>query len=134
MGTCPPHGIAKELKMHRLTAALLGALVVAACGGDGSVSNQPNPPPTGTGPAQAGPFPAYIVQNNSNTVSVLNTTTHSVVATLPVGLHPFGVAVHPAGTFVYVTNLSSGTVSVIDTATHSVVATVLVGGPRSVAV
>jgi len=40
---------------------------------------------------------------------------------------PYGMAVHPAGTFVYVANLNSNTVSVIDTATNKVTATVTVG-------
>jgi YVTN family beta-propeller protein len=67
----------------------------------------------GTGPTQ--------------TVSVIATATNTVVATVPVGIVPTGVAVHPAGTFVYVTNSSSDTVSVIATATNTVVATVPVG-------
>jgi YVTN family beta-propeller protein len=45
------------------------------------------------------------------------------------------VAVHPAGTFVYVANQNSDTVSVIATATNAVVATVSVGNrPTGVAV
>ncbi len=60
-------------------------------------------------------------------VSVINTETNAVVATIPVGSYPEGVAVNPAGTRVYVTNVESGTVSVIDAATNMVVATVPVG-------
>jgi DNA-binding beta-propeller fold protein YncE len=41
------------------------------------------------------------------TVSVLATATNAVVATAPVGLLPGGVAVHLAGTFVYVANLAA---------------------------
>jgi YVTN family beta-propeller protein len=54
---------------------------------------------------------------------------------VPVGEAPNGVAVHPAGTFVYVVNHASDTVSVVDTATHAVVSTVPVGeAPHGMAV
>ncbi|MGH8057483.1 MAG: YncE family protein, partial [Candidatus Entotheonellia bacterium] len=64
-----------------------------------------------------------------NTLSVIARADHTVVASVPLGsgARPYGVAVHPAGTFVYVANFGSGTVSVIDTATNSVFATVPVG-------
>ena len=61
--------------------------------------------------------------------------TNTVVATVPVGTGPFGVAVNRAGTRVYVTNRESNTLSVIDTETNMVRATVPVGpGPTGVAV
>jgi YVTN family beta-propeller protein len=48
---------------------------------------------------------------------------------------PFGVAVTPDGSKVYVTNLLSNTVSVIATATNTVSATIAVGDhPEGVAV
>jgi YVTN family beta-propeller protein len=50
-----------------------------------------------------------------------------VTATVAVGTNPFGVAVHPDGSRVYVANVGSSTVSVIDTATNTVIATVVVG-------
>jgi YVTN family beta-propeller protein len=84
--------------------------------------------------AQAQPF-AYISNNLSNNVSVIDTVTNTVVATVPVGTGPFGVAVNRAGTRVYVTNRESNTLSVIDTETNMVRATVPVGtGPFGVAV
>jgi len=56
-----------------------------------------------------------------------------VVATIDVGLAPFGVAVTPDGSKVYVTNLNN-TVSVIAAATNAVSATISVGnGPVGVA-
>ncbi|MEO5703099.1 MAG: Calx-beta domain-containing protein [Gammaproteobacteria bacterium] len=76
--------------------------------------------------AHAAPF-AYISNENSNDVSVIDIATNIVTATVPVGLTPFGVAVNPSGSRVYVTNIDSNTVSVIDTATNTVVATVAVG-------
>lgn len=78
---------------------------------------------------------AYVTNYNSNTVSVIDTTTNKVTATLPVGLCPWGVAVSPDGTRVYVTNWNSNTVSVIDTTTNTVIATVDVGNnPMGIAV
>ncbi|WP_180235484.1 YncE family protein, partial [Bacillus cereus] len=58
-----------------------------------------------------------------------------VVATVPVGSNPFGVAITPDGSFAYVINGGSGNVSVIDISTNTVVATVPVGSnPRLVAI
>ena len=88
----------------------------------------------GTEAAYAAPF-AYIANQGSNNVSVIDTATNAVVATVAVGSLPTGVAVNPAGTFAYVANESDSTVSVIDTATNTVVATVPVGQyPYAVAV
>ncbi len=84
-----------------------------------------------SGIAVAAPF-AYVTNFASNDVSVIDTATDTVVATIPVGSSPFGVAVNPAGTRVYVTD-STG-VSVIDAATNTVVAVVAVPGGRGIAV
>jgi YVTN family beta-propeller protein len=59
-----------------------------------------------------------------NTVSVIQTRSNEVVATIPVGKLPAGVAITPDGKHAYVTNRGDNEVSVIDTATHTVVATV----------
>jgi len=75
--------------------------------------------------AGASPF-AYITNYNSDTVSVIDTATNKVKATINVSEHPYGVAVNPDGTSVYVTHWD--TVSVINTATNNVTATVPVGG------
>jgi YVTN family beta-propeller protein len=69
----------------------------------------------------------YAANWASNDVSVINTTTDNVTATVPVGSNPFAIAVNPDGTKAYVTNYASNTVSVIDTATDTVIATVPVG-------
>ena len=63
----------------------------------------------------------------------------TVIASIPVGSSPSGVAVTPDGGKVYVTNTgtgeSPGTVSVISTATDTVIATIGVGfGPTGIAV
>ena len=67
---------------------------------------------------------------------MIDTATNTVIATIPVGIGPRGVAVTPDGSKVYVTDSSRlGHVSVIDTATNTVIATIPVGiGPRGVAV
>ena len=80
------------------------------------------------------PF-AYITNSMASTVSVIDTATNSVTATINVGDVPYGVAINPSGTSVYVTNNNGVTVSVIDTATNSVTATIPVGlEPGGVAV
>jgi len=78
----------------------------------------------GSTPAEAKPF-AYVTNSGSNTVSVIDTAINTVVATVPVGFSPSGVAITPDGTRAYVTG---SPVSVIDTATNTVVATLPVGG------
>ena len=78
---------------------------------------------------------AYVTNFNSNTVSVINTATNTVIATIPVGSGPQGVAVSPDSTRAYVTNFNSNTVSVINTATNTVIAMTPVGSaPSGVAV
>jgi len=66
----------------------------------------------------------YVTNAQDNTVSVIDTTTASVIATVPVGSSPSSVAVTPNGRFAYVTNQFSNTVSVISAASNTVVATV----------
>src|SRR5262252_5455382 len=64
---------------------------------------------------------AYITNRNSNTVSVIDTVTNTVIATIPVGLSPFGVTVSLDGSKVYFVNSNTNTVSVIDTAMNTVI-------------
>ena len=74
-------------------------------------------------PVLAAPF-AYITNDGSNTVSVINLATNAVTATIPVGSHPRGVAVSPSGIRVYVANYGSHDVSVIDSAANAVITTI----------
>ncbi|WP_041312848.1 Ig-like domain-containing protein [Mycobacterium sp. JS623] len=77
---------------------------------------------------------AYVGNVNAGTISVINTATNAVVATVPVGASPYGVTLNTAGTRAYVANLGANSVSVINTATNTVVATVPVGSlPSDVA-
>jgi YVTN family beta-propeller protein len=80
---------------------------------------------------------AYVANQltNPGTVSVINTSSNKVVATITTGAPPIGpptgVAVTPDGKHVYVTNESTptGTVAVIKAATNKVVATIPVVRP-----
>ena len=70
---------------------------------------------------------------------MIDTATNTVVATVPVGSFPFGIAITPDGTTAYVVNNGSNTVSVIDTAGTTTITVqaggngkdVLTGGPGS---
>ncbi len=64
---------------------------------------------------------AYVSLPYNNTVSVINTATNAVSATIPMAASPYGVAINPAGTFAYVANYADNTVSVINTTTNTVV-------------
>ena len=77
-------------------------------------------------PAASQPF-AYVANQGSSTVSGINAANNTVVATVPVGSSPTGLAITPNGAFAYVVNGGSSTVSVINTANNTVVATVPVG-------
>jgi len=80
---------------------------------------------------------AYVANSGDKSISVIDTTNNSVVATITtdVGIGPQGVAVNAAANRVYLTNTGSNTVSVIDTASNTVVATIPVGTlPQGVAV
>jgi YVTN family beta-propeller protein len=91
--------------------------------------------------AQGGSGFAYLTNVLSDNVSVIDIeratpTYNALIANLPVGTHPFGVAVSPDGSKVYVTN-AGGTVSVIATETNTVFVTINVdklqakeAGPR----
>jgi YVTN family beta-propeller protein len=75
----------------------------------------------------ASPTFAYVANNFSNSVSVIDTNTKSVTATIAVGSVPTELAISLSHKYVVVTNQFGGSVSVISTATNSVVATVPVG-------
>src|SRR5205809_722908 len=58
----------------------------------------------------------------------IETATNTVVATIPVGVEPEGVAITPDGTRAYVTIAFGPSVSVIDTATNTGTRPLFVGG------
>jgi YVTN family beta-propeller protein len=95
-------------------AVLVGALAIVLGGAPSSAQN------------------AYIPNASDNTVSVIDTAINTVVGLpIPVGDFPFGVAVSPDGSKVYVANAGyathNSTVSVIATATNTVIGTIPVG-------
>ena len=62
---------------------------------------------------------AYVVNNLSDNVSVIDTSANTVIATIPVGDGPQRVAFSPDGSRAYVTNHLEGSVSVINTFTST---------------
>ena len=60
-------------------------------------------------------------------ISVINTATNDVTATIPVGANPIGVSVSPDGSKVYIANQGANEVSVINSATNIVSDTIPVG-------
>ncbi|MGW2587711.1 YncE family protein, partial [Streptomyces virginiae] len=70
---------------------------------------------------------AYVANSFSDTVSVIDTRSNMVRATIPVGTGPRGVAVAPYGSRIYVTNSTSDDVSVIDNQTNTVIEIFRVG-------
>jgi YVTN family beta-propeller protein len=66
----------------------------------------------------------------TGTVSVIDTTTGKLVASIPTGLHPTGMTI--SGGFLFVCNTGSDSISVIDLATNQVMNTISVALPLSV--
>ncbi len=95
-------------------------------------------PPVGVGPSSTtGNVLAFdpangclYVANNQPTgnVTVINGTTDSVVARIPVASQPDGVGYDSANGYLYVANYASNSVSVIDGSTNTVVQSLAVGG------
>jgi YVTN family beta-propeller protein len=74
----------------------------------------------------------YCPNAGSQNLSVIDGATNTVVATVPTGNVPRGIAFNPQSDLVYCSNYGSDNVTVIDGATNAVVATVAVGdGPTA---
>ena len=69
----------------------------------------------------------HAAMGKAGAVWLIDTSSHSVVAKVPVGLHPAHVVVSPDGRFAYITNGGDNTVSVVDTSTKQSVATIPTG-------
>ncbi|WP_168187526.1 gliding motility-associated C-terminal domain-containing protein [Pedobacter sp. G11] len=67
---------------------------------------------------------AYIADVYLDVVSVIDINTNNIIARIPVGKGPTGVAVSPDGGKVYVANYDSHNVSVIDALENKVIATI----------
>lgn len=78
---------------------------------------------------------AYVTNLGSNNVSVINTSTNTVLATIPVGSEPYGIVASPDGSVIYAGNAGDSTISIISTATNSVISTLpIAGGVTGIAV
>ena len=73
----------------------------------------------------------YVTNRGSATVSVIDTSTNIVIATIPVGFLPLDVTVNPTNGLVYVTNGGSNTITVIDPLTNTVIDNIPVKGHRA---
>jgi YVTN family beta-propeller protein/uncharacterized repeat protein (TIGR03803 family) len=96
--------------------------ITAVYSGDSMFSASTSAPQT-LGITQTGPF-AYVANNSSNTVSVINIPTGQILNNILVGSGPWGTAISPDQTQVYVTNNQGNSVSVINAASGSVVNTI----------
>jgi YVTN family beta-propeller protein len=79
---------------------------------------------------------AYVTNQASASVSVIDLTSNQKMQDIPVGVEPYGIALTPDGKRAYVANSASNTVSVIDTASNAVVTTIKIPGvqPRGIAI
>jgi YVTN family beta-propeller protein len=112
----------------RLLATFAGGAVLAAGGAPAADA--------AAAPAAGDPWLVYVANRASNSVSVIDTATHAVVATVPVGAAPTSVTISSDGTAANVVNEGDHTVSVIDTFTNAVAETTKPGadaGPQGTA-
>jgi YVTN family beta-propeller protein len=65
--------------------------------------------------------------NTTGTVSVINGTTNTIIATIPVGKNPQAIAYNPANGLFYVANTLSGTLSIINGTSNSLIDSIVVG-------
>ncbi len=67
---------------------------------------------------------AYVTNQFGASISVIDTTSHAVIATVPTGAgEPYGIAITPDDARLYVADISAGRVWAIDATTHAVTAT-----------
>ncbi|HEV7799523.1 MAG TPA: hypothetical protein VGP15_00475, partial [Burkholderiales bacterium] len=77
-------------------------------------------------PAGAEPF-AYVPNEGSGTISIIDTATDAVVGEIRTGGKPRGIAINPKTQLLYVSDSPSSALKVIDTANRSVVSEVPLG-------
>jgi YVTN family beta-propeller protein len=65
--------------------------------------------------------------NTTGTVSVINGTTNTIIATIPVGKNPQAIAYNPANGLFYVANTLSSTLSIINGTSNSLIGSIVVG-------
>src|SRR5947208_6309227 len=72
---------------------------------------------------QASAFTAYVSNEKSNTISVIDTDKFTVVKTIKVGQRPRGIGLSKDEKFILVAVGDDDTIQVIDVRTHEIVAT-----------
>lgn len=122
-----PWAMAVDPSTHRAYASTLFGGTVAVVSGTSVVNSVGG----FLGPIQVTVDPstqhAYVINNNSDNVSVIDTSTDTGAGTFTAGSGPSDVAVDPGTHTAFVTNRHDDTVSVIDQASNAVVGTVPVG-------
>ncbi len=117
--------------------AVVGALVAAGLWFAPSVAARSREGPAISQAAAPVDCLAYVTNYSDDLVSVIDTITNAVAATIdfPDGTGPWGVAVHPNGETVYVTANGDNELLVISVATNTVIDTIGVGDiPNGIAV
>lgn len=77
----------------------------------------------------------YVGNQASNNVSIIDSATNEVIASVDVGAGPHGIAIIPDGKKFYVANYDSNNVSVIDADTNTRIGIVdYIGNPWGIAV
>lgn len=79
----------------------------------------------------------YVVNSESNTVSVIDAMDHAIKTTIHnIGSSPWKLIAHPSGSNIYITNSTATTVSVIDTSTNKVTTNPIAVGrqPKEIAI
>ena len=125
VGSSPMGVVVSATKIYVANSASRTVSVIDRTSGAITTINNVVSTPTGIALSPDGTR-AYVSGNNA--VSVINTATNAVVATITTnGGQSYAVAVSPNGQRVYVTNTGTNRVSVINTATNAVIANVNVG-------
>jgi YVTN family beta-propeller protein len=111
---------------------------VVATVGVGGINSTNNPRSVAVNPAGTFVYVAGFVGadplGSGGTISVIDTASNALVAAVAVptngggGHHPFGIAVNPSGSSVYVPVAGSNTVPIMDTATNTITAFATLGG------
>ena len=79
----------------------------------------------------------YVLNQNSNNITVLDSFTYSAITTIPVGTNPSGITFNKLTNKIYVANTGNNSVSIIDTASNAVIKTIVLpvnSGPTDIIV
>ncbi|HET8911664.1 MAG TPA: bifunctional YncE family protein/alkaline phosphatase family protein, partial [Ktedonobacteraceae bacterium] len=110
--------------VHTFTVASTGNLTA---NGDITIGTlKDNPFPTGISLSPNGKT-LYVANNLANTVSVVDTATKTITATIKIGSYPYTTLVSKDGKTVYATNWGDATISVIDASSNTVTTTIPIG-------